>query len=101
LPNTVPVKIGAYADAWLRDKPKPHTEKQREQARKLAVKAAWAVLHDDIKVKVTQLQLGMLGDAETLFLPHIMTPSGQRVIEVVKAGKAAGLLPAPEQESAE
>lgn len=91
---TVPVSVAAYQRVWLktyqrgpRTKPEDHTRKARRQAEV----AVWAVLADWIKAQAAMMVCGFI-DADTAFLPHIHTPDGRRVAEVIADG-AHKLLP--------
>ena len=51
-----------------------------------------SVLRDWIKGQVTAIETGVLS-FEAVFMPHMLTPSGQTVLERIKE---TNLLPAPE-----
>jgi len=96
---TVPIRVGAYAEAWLRENPhnnrmkstpSEHSQKAREQAER----AAWAILADWIKAQATMISVGFI-DADTAFLPHIHLPDGRRVGEAITATDGPLRLPPP------
>jgi hypothetical protein len=96
---TVPVSIEAYEKAWLRSTPcGPRTEMSdhKRKARAQAEIAVWAVLADWIKAQTAMILCGFL-NADTAFLPHIHTPDGRRIAEVL-ATTGSNLLP-PTKES--
>lgn len=97
---TIPVRVVAYAEAWLREN--PHTSRMRStpaehkrKAREQAERAAWAILADWIKAQAAMMAAGFQ-DAETAFLPHIHLPSGQRVVEAILQPDSPLQLPKPE-----
>lgn len=97
---TIPVRIGAYAEAWLREN--PHTnrmrstaEQHRQKARRQAETAAWAILADWIKAQAAMMAAGFV-DTDAAFLPHIALPNGRRAIEVITGGDRPMLPPPPE-----
>lgn len=84
---TIPVRIGAYAEAWLKEN--PHTSRMtstlaqhKQKARAQAERAAWAIMADWIKAQATMIRIGFM-DQDTAFLPHIHLPNGQRVAEAI------------------
>jgi len=93
---TVPVSVSAYEKAWLRATPcgprTAHADHKRK-ARAQAEIAVWAVLADWIKAQTAMIACGFLS-ADTAFLPHIHTPDGRRVADVI-ASSASNLLPPP------
>lgn len=93
---TVPVSIGAYEAAWMRATPKgPRTSAadHHRKARAQAELAVWGVLADWIKAQAAMMACGFM-DADAAFLPHIVSPDGQRVIERL-SGAGSNLLPPP------
>jgi len=98
---TIPVRVGAYAEAWLREN--PHTtrmrstpDQHREKARKQAERAAWAILADWIKAQAAMITVGFL-DTDTAFLPHVHLPDGRRVGEAIASPDNPLALPKPDQ----
>lgn len=88
-----------YAQAWLKRHPykyssrsslQDHEAKAIEQA-KISV---CSVLRDWVKGQVTAIECGVMS-FEAAFMPHMLLPSGERVIDRVQADK---LLPAPEEQ---
>lgn len=93
---TIPVRIGAYADAWVREnKQGPRTKEadHRARARKIAESAAWAIMADWIKAQAAMMAAGFL-DTDAAFLPHIALPDGRRAIEAITGGDRP-MLPSP------
>tara|TARA_R110000751_G_scaffold307812_1_gene431800 strand:+ start:2546 stop:2995 length:450 start_codon:yes stop_codon:yes gene_type:complete len=96
---TIPINVGAYEAAWLRENPRGPRSRTSEKdhkakARVQAERAAWAILADWIKATAAMMAAGFV-DADTAFLPHVRTPSGVRVIEALNEGGGARLLPPP------
>lgn len=96
---TIPVRIGAYAEAWLRENPHntrmrstPH--QHRQKAREQAEHAAWAILADWIKAQAAMMAAGFF-DADAAFLPHIHLPDGRRVGEAISHADSPLCLPPP------
>lgn len=96
---TVPVKPGAYAEAWLREN--PHSTRMRStlsqhkrKAREQAERASWAILADWIKAQAAMMAAGFF-DADAAFLPHIHLPDGRRVGEAIAASDSPLRLPPP------
>lgn len=96
---TIPVKVGAYEAAWLREN--PHTTRMRstakqhkEKARQQAERAAWAILADWIKAQAAMMAAGFL-DTDAAFLPHIHLPDGRRVGEAITTADGPLRLPPP------
>lgn len=86
-----------YAAAWLRAHPYgPRVRASRADHQTKALKiggiAVYSILRDWVKGQVTAIEIGML-TFEAAFLPHILLPSGQTVIEHVQTTQ---LLPKPE-----
>ena len=91
---TVPVSMTSYAMAWQRAFPcGPRTTRADWEARADAQSeiAVWAILADWIKAQVAMMAAGFLS-TDTAFLPHIHTPDGRRVAEVI-ASNGSNLLP--------
>ena len=87
-----------YAVAWLKDNPYRDrmrcTRQQHEQiALQQAKTSVCSVLRDWVKGQVTAVECGIMS-FEAAFLPHMLLPTGERVIDRVQAQK---LLPAPEE----
>ena len=96
---TIPVRVGAYAEAWLREN--PHTTRMRttqaqhrHKARVQAERAAWAILADWIKAQAAMMMVGFL-DTDSAFLPHIHLPDGRRVGEAIASPDSPLSLPPP------
>jgi hypothetical protein len=53
--------------------------------------AVYSILRDWVKGQVTAIEIGVLS-FDSAFLPHILLPSGRRVIDEVQA---RGMLPPP------
>lgn len=85
-----------YAQAWLKENPKGPRNRQTRQeyeqeALAFAQKAVCSVLRDWVKGQVTAIECGVMS-FEAAFMPHMLLPSGERVIDKVKP-----LLPAPSE----
>jgi oligoribonuclease (3'-5' exoribonuclease) len=96
---TIPVRVGAYADAWLRENKRgPRSRitdsQHREKARKQAELAAWAILADWIKAQAAMMAAGFV-DTDEAFLPHIHLPNGRRVVDAMTAKDSPLRLPPP------
>jgi hypothetical protein len=96
---TIPVRVGAYAEAWLRENPhstrmRSTLAQHRQKARRQAELAAWAILADWIKAQAAMMAAGFT-DADVAFLPHIHMPDGRRVAEVISGADGPRLLPPP------
>lgn len=96
---TIPVRVGAYAEAWLRLNPKGPRSRSTDaehgrKARAQAERAAWAILADWIKAQAAMMAAGFI-DADTAFLPHIHMPDGRRVVEAVAGPDGPLRLPPP------
>lgn len=87
---TVPIHVGAYANAWLRENPRG----DRQKARTIAERAAWAVLADWIKAQAAMMACGFQ-DADTAFLPYVALPDGRSVGEAIKSTDGPLRLPPP------
>ena len=95
---TVPVSVGQYEAAWKKLNPRGTRTSQAnwsQRARDQAELAVWAVLADWIKAQTAMMICGFF-DTDTAFLSHIATPSGQRVIEVVRQSGTLKALPKPD-----
>jgi hypothetical protein len=93
---TIPVRIGAYAEAWLRENKKGPRTKDSDhaaKARKIAESAAWAIMADWIKAQAAMMAAGFF-DPDQAFLPHITMPNGQSALEALTAGQNP-MLPPP------
>lgn len=87
-----------YATAWLKAHPwqyRMRATKQEHEARALEQGrvSVCSVLRDWVKGQVTAIECGVMS-FEAAFMPHMLLPSGERVIDRVQADK---LLPAPEE----
>ena len=93
-----------YAQAWIKQhKGKfsswdqqaiaKHHQKALDQARI----SVCSVLRDWVKGQVTAIECGIM-TFEAAFMPHMLLPSGERVIDRVQADK---LLPAPDEKVVE
>ncbi len=91
-----------YAAAWLKDNPythrtrgtrQEHDAKALEQART----SVCSVLRDWVKGQITAVECGVMS-FEAAFMPHMLLPSGERLIDRVSADK---LLPAPDDKVVE
>lgn len=96
---SVPIIVGNYAKAWLKENKLSSRSRTTEadhqkKARVQAENAAWAILADYIKAQAAMIVSGFMS-ADTAFLPHIHTPSGRRVEDVIADGSATALLPSP------
>lgn len=96
---TIPVRIGAYQEAWLREN--PHTSRMRSspaqhraKARQQAERATWAILADWIKAQAAMMAAGFI-DTDTAFLPHIQLPDGRRIGEAITSTDGPLRLPPP------
>ena len=97
---TIPISVGAYADAWLRHNKKgPRTaQKDHEaKARAQAELASWAVLADWIKAQAAMMVCGFV-DVDTAFLAHVHLPDGRRVGEAIAVSTGPLSLPKPKGE---
>lgn len=97
---TIPVRVGAYAEAWMRENPhssrmRSTVTRHREKARQQAERAAWAILADWIKAQAAMMAAGFI-NTDTAFLPHIHLPDGRRVGEAITATDGPLRLPPPE-----
>lgn len=94
---TIPIRIGAYADAWLQENKRgPRTKETDHQtkARIIAESAAWAIMADWVKAQAAMMAAGFL-DTDTAFLPHIALPDGRRAIDAITGGDRPILPPPP------
>lgn len=85
-----------YAQAWLKEHPYRYssrsTKQQHEQrALETGQRAVCSVLRDWVKGQITAVECGVIS-FEAAFMPHMLLPSGERLID-----RAQALLPAPEQ----
>jgi hypothetical protein len=98
---TIPVRVGAYAEAWLRETPhntrmKSTLAQHRQKARQQAERAAWAILADWIKAQAAMMVAGFI-DTDTAFLPHIHLPDGRRIGEAITSTDGPLRLPPPKE----
>lgn len=94
---TIPVRVGAYAEAWFRENKKGPRTKEADHAakgRKVAESAAWAIMADWIKAQAAMMAAGFL-DTDTAFLPHIHLPDGRRVGDAIISSDGPLCLPSP------
>lgn len=94
---TIPVRVGAYAEAWLRENklgPRTKAAAHNAKARKVAESAAWAILADWIKAQAAMMTAGFL-ETDAAFLPHIHLPDGRRVGEAITTADGPLMLPPP------
>ncbi len=96
---TIPIRVGAYQAAWLRENPhtkrmKSTEEEYQAKARQQAENAAWAIMADWIKAQAAMIAAGFL-DTDAAFLPHIALPDGRRTIDAITGGDRP-LLPPPQ-----
>jgi hypothetical protein len=97
---TIPIRIGAYADAWLRQNkrgPRTTEAEHKAKARSLADTAVWAVLADWIKAQAAMMACGF-SDTDTAFLPYIHTPDSRRIADVILGPNNPLSLPPPTKE---
>jgi hypothetical protein len=97
---TIPVRVGAYAEAWLREnqlgpRSRSTPAEHRRKARQQAERAAWAILADWIKAQAAMMAAGFV-DTDTAFLPHIHLPDGRRVGDAIAITDGPLRLPPPE-----
>ncbi len=88
-----------YAAAWLKEHPYSHRMKHsrvahEQKAIAQAQTSVCSVLRDWVKGQVTAVECGIMS-FEAAFMSHMLLPSGQRVIDRVRADN---LLPAPDGE---
>jgi len=93
---TIPILVGAYERAWLRENPRrPRSrstdDEHRAKARRQAERAAWAILADWIKAQAAMMAAGFM-DADTAFLTHVLLPDGRRVGDAITSADGAPLL---------
>jgi hypothetical protein len=86
-----------YATAWMKANPYTHhtrgTRQQYEQkALKQAQTSVCSVLRDWVKGQVTAVECGVMS-FEAVFMPHMLTNNGKRVIDQVQV---ENLLPSPD-----
>lgn len=96
---TIPVRVGSYAEAWLRENPhttrmKSTAKQHQQKARQQAEHAAWAILADWIKAQAAMMAVGFF-DADTAFLPHIHLPDGRLIGEAIASTDGPLALPRP------
>lgn len=89
-----------YAAAWCKAHPyKPYGQKTRQiydqNALKQGQMSVCSVLRDWVKGQVTAVECGVMS-FDAVFLPHMLLPNGQRVIDKIRADN---LLPAPNTEN--
>lgn len=86
-----------YAAAWSKAHPYKYSHRKSRQAYdqdalKQGQMSVCSVLRDWVKGQVTAVECGVMS-FEAVFMPHMLLPNGQRVIDKVQADN---LLPAPE-----
>ena len=74
-----------YAQALLRSKKRGHSYqfKREEEAIARAKIAVCSVLRDWVKGQITAIECGVLS-FEAAFMPHMLLPSGERVVDQVR-----------------
>lgn len=80
-----------YAAAWLREHPygprvRSTLSEHSAKALRIGGVAVYSILRDWVKGQVTAIEIGML-TFEAAFLPHILLPNGQTVIDHVQQQK--------------
>lgn len=73
-----------YAQAWLKEHRKTHSTRHQQLALELGQRVVCSVLRDWVKGQVTAIECGVLS-FEAVFMPHMLLPSGERLIDRVKA----------------
>lgn len=96
---TIPIRVGAYAEAWLRENPltsrmRATPAQHKQKARQQAERAAWAIMADWIKAQAAMMAAGFV-DTDTAFLPHIHLPDGRRVRDALAVTEGPLALPPP------
>lgn len=88
-----------YAQAWIKSHKGSHatwdkaaSAKHEQRALKQAQTSVCSVLRDWVKGQITAVECGVMS-FEAAFMPHMLLPSGQRVVDHVETMK---LLSAPE-----
>lgn len=79
---------GGYAALWLKENPwssrRRCTDAQhREKAMEIAQLAVCSMLRDWVKAQVTAVESGLMS-FEEVFMPHMLLPSGQRMVEAAQ-----------------
>lgn len=82
---TLSASSKGYAKAWLKENPwntrrNCSSAEHEAKALKLGATAVYSILRDWIKGQVTAVEIGMM-TFEAAFLPHIVLPSGETVME--------------------
>jgi hypothetical protein len=82
---TLSASSRGYAAAWLKANPwntrrNCSSAEYEAKALKLGATAVYSILRDWIKGQVTAVEIGMM-TFEAAFLPHILLPSGETVME--------------------
>lgn len=96
---TIPVRVGAYADAWVKENqrgPRTNEKDHIAKARKVAESAVWAILADWIKAQAAMMSAGFL-NTDTAFLSHIQLADGQRVSDAITMRNSGIYLPQTEK----
>jgi hypothetical protein len=78
-----------YAEAWMRIHPYKWSSRRTKQdwqdeALRIAQKAVGSVLRDWVKGQVTAIECGVMS-FEAAFMPHVLLPTGERVIDRLQA----------------
>lgn len=87
-----------YAQAWLKAHPwqwgrtRLTKEEHHQRALKQAQTSVCSLLRDWVKGQITAVECGVMS-FEAAFMPHMLLPSGERVIDRVQADR---LLPPPD-----
>jgi len=79
---------GGYASLWLKENPwstrrRCSGEQHREKAMEIAQTAVCSMLRDWVKAQVTAVESGLMS-FEEVFMPHMLLPSGQRMVEAAQ-----------------
>lgn len=96
---TIPIRVNAYAEAWLKETPhnkrmKSSLDQHKAKARRQAELAAWAIMADWIKAQAAMMAVGFI-DTDAAFLSHIHLPDGRRVGDAITSGTDPIALPKP------
>ncbi len=86
-----------YAAAWLKENPwnprkRCSRQAHEQRAGEVGSIAIYSILRDWVKGQVTAIELGLMS-FEAAFLPHIVLPNGQRVMDKIVESKMLPVLP--------
>ncbi len=70
----------------------------QQKASQIAEMAIYSILRDWIKGQVTAIETGLMS-FEAAFMPHLMLPNGQRILDVVDEKFPGLMTPLLEQDS--